>query len=65
MKSDIIKCQLEPVDAADYKAAFTSEHRSRLQSTFAGGVCDWTQPGVEQQELIGTWISFDAGDDQS
>jgi hypothetical protein len=32
---------------------------TRLQGLFAGGVCDWTKPGVEQQRLIGTWVTFD------
>jgi hypothetical protein len=38
---------------------FTPAQWSQLQSTFPAGVCDWTKPGVEQQGLIGTWISFD------
>ena len=36
---------------------------TQLRSTFPTGVCDWTKPGVEQQGLIGTWISFDDGED--
>jgi hypothetical protein len=60
--SDIIKCQLKPLDPADYKVPFTPAQWSQLQSTFSTGVCDWTKPGVEQQGLIGTWISFDEED---
>ena len=26
--------------------------------TFPDGVCDWTRPGVGQQPLTGTWLSF-------
>ncbi len=36
--------------------------QARLAAIFPGGVCDWSQPGVEQQALGGTWISF--GPDQ-
>lgn len=63
VRSDIIKCQLKPVDPVDYTVAFTAGQWSRLQSLFSGGVCDWTKPGIEQQGLAGTWISFDPGDD--
>ena len=55
---DAIKCQLKPIDAADYTVAFTPDEMSRLQGIFAGGVCDWSKPGVEQQEMTGTWQRF-------
>ena len=67
VRSDIIKCQLKPVDAADYKVPLTEAQWSKLQAIFDDGVCDWTKPGVEQQGLIGTWISFEddgSGDQQ-
>ena len=47
--SDIIKCQLKPVGASDYKVAFTPKEMSRLRKIFPDGVCDWTKPGVGQQ----------------
>ena len=56
--SDALKCQLKNIDPADYKVTFTSDERSRLNRTFAGGVCDWSKPGVEQQKLAGTWLRF-------
>ncbi|GAC1541528.1 MAG: DUF6351 family protein [Myxococcales bacterium] len=62
--SDIIKCQLKALDPTDYKVKFTPAQWERLQSTFPAGVCDWTKPGVEQQGLIGTWISFDSSDEE-
>lgn len=58
LSSDIIKCQLKPVDSADYKVTFSTAEMSRLASVFVAGVCDWTKPGVEQQKLSGTWLSF-------
>ncbi len=58
--SDILKCQLAPIDPADYEVAFTSDEQARLERIFATGVCDWSQPGVEQIAPIGTWLRFNA-----
>lgn len=58
LASDIIKCQLKPIDSADYKVTLSAAERARLAGIFASGVCDWTKPGVEQQALSGTWLSF-------
>ncbi|MDA1184820.1 MAG: DUF6351 family protein [Acidobacteria bacterium] len=55
---DIIKCQLKPVDPADYGVSFTAEEMARLRAIFPEGVCDWSKPGVGQQPLAGTWLSF-------
>ena len=55
---DIIKCQLKPIDPADYGVSFTAEEMTRLKAIFAGGVCDWSKAGVGQQALAGTWLSF-------
>ena len=56
--ADIVKCQVKAVDAGDYKVPFNTDQTNRLQALFAGGVCDWTKPGVEQQALRGTWLKF-------
>ena len=56
--ADVIKCQLKPVSHGDYARVFTPEQQIRLAATFAQGVCDWSRPGVEQQGLRGTWLSF-------
>ena len=56
---DILKCQLTPVDLADYRVTFSTDEQARLEQIFATGVCDWSQPGVEQTEPIGTWLRFD------
>ena len=58
MTADVIKCQLKPVSMGDYARVFTPEQQSRLGATFPQGVCDWSRPGVEQQGLRGTWLSF-------
>jgi hypothetical protein len=54
--ADIIKCQLKPLDPADYKVSFSPDQWGRLQKIFPSGVCDWSKPGLEQQDLLGTWI---------
>ena len=59
--NDILKCSLKPVDASDYKRALTGEQLARLATIFPDGVCDWTQPGVGQVPLAGTW-AFYSGD---
>ena len=56
----ILKCQLQPVDAAAYEVSFSAEESARLDRVFPTGVCDWTQPGVEQIEPLGTWLTFEA-----
>jgi Tannase-like family of unknown function (DUF6351) len=46
--SDILKCQLKPLDSADYNVAFTNPQWARLQATFSTGVCDFSKSGVGQ-----------------
>ena len=58
LASDIAKCQLKPVDSADYGVEFTQDEMERLRGIFPGGVCDWSQPGVGQTDLRGTWLTF-------
>jgi len=58
LADNIVKCQLKPVDPADYKVAMDAGQLSRLRQIFPEGVCDWSKPGVEQQPLKSTWISF-------
>jgi hypothetical protein len=55
---DIAKCQLKPLNPADYGVSFTAEQWARLGAIFPEGVCDWTKPGVGQQPLAGIWLSF-------
>lgn len=56
--NDVVKCQLRPVAAADYRVAFSDAQRRRLSAIFADGVCDWTRPGVEAVPPAGTWQQF-------
>lgn len=58
LDNDIVKCQLKPINLADYAVSFTPAEQARLQRTFPGGVCNWAVPGVDQRPLRGTWLSF-------
>jgi hypothetical protein len=60
LAADVIKCQLKPVSASDYKVTFTADEMSRLKQIFPGGVCDWSKPGVDQQPMAGTWQALPA-----
>jgi hypothetical protein len=53
--TDIIKCQMKPIDPADYRVEFTPAEMERLQAIFPDGVCDWSQPGVSQRDPLGPW----------
>jgi len=57
LAANIIKCQLKPVDAKDYRATFTPAEMTRLIAIFPGGVCDWSKPGVNQTPVV-TWASL-------
>jgi len=56
LANDVIKCQLKPVNMADYKVPFTALQTQRLNELFKGGVCDWSQPGVGQMKPVGTYL---------
>jgi hypothetical protein len=57
LASDVIKCQLKPVDPADYRVAVAPQQLERIRQVFPGGVCDWSKPGVEQVKAE-PWVSF-------
>jgi hypothetical protein len=58
LTNDVLKCQLKPLDPADYEVEFSEAEWDRLRSTFASGVCDWSKPGVGQTVAPRTWLSF-------
>jgi len=61
LAENILKCQLKPLAAADYApVTFTAAQLTRLQAVFPGGVCDWTKPGVGQQDPVSP-LTFTAG----
>ena len=62
MTDDVLKCQLKPIDAKDYKAPPTADQMNQLKAVFADGVCDWSKPGVGQDAKLATWAIYsDAG----
>jgi hypothetical protein len=56
--ADVIKCQLKTPDPADYAVDFSDAQWERLVAVFDEGICDYSKPGVEQQDLTDTWLRF-------
>ncbi len=53
LAENILKCQLKPLNTADYTpVTFTAAQLARLHATFPDGVCDWSKPGVGQQDAV-------------
>ncbi len=61
ISNDVVKCQLKPVSAADYRITLTMDEMARLRRIFPDGVCDWSKPGVGRERFAGTWQVFKAG----
>lgn len=57
LSAAILKCQLKPVDPADYLRRLTAAEFAWLQGIFPSGVCDWGKPGVGQAHVT-PWASF-------
>lgn len=61
---DVLKCQLKPLNAADYTGVtFSADQLNRLNAVFSTGVCDWSRPGVQQQAAQGP-LNFKAAPGQ-
>jgi hypothetical protein len=61
LAENILKCQLKPLDPADYAPAVLSDQQlARLNAAFPGGVCDFSRPGVGQQPAVSP-LDFSAG----
>jgi hypothetical protein len=58
LTDDVLKCQLKPVDAKDYKAAATADQLAQLKAVFPDGVCDYSKPGVGQDAKLTEWAVF-------
>ena len=55
LADDVLKCELKPFDAKDYKATFTGDQIRELRQIFPAGVCDYSKQGVNQKPLGGTY----------
>ncbi|HEX3761091.1 MAG TPA: DUF6351 family protein, partial [Kofleriaceae bacterium] len=54
LAENVLKCQLRPINRADYNPVGLSDDQfARLQAVFPDGVCDFTKPGVGQQPAVG------------
>jgi hypothetical protein len=58
LTNDIIKCQLKPINYADYEVSFTEAQKARLKTIFPSGVCDFSKPGVGQGPIKGTYQRY-------
>ena len=58
LANNVVKCALKPIRREDYAVRFTDAELAELASIFPDGVCDYSRPGVGQQGLRGTWLSF-------
>jgi hypothetical protein len=58
---NILKCQLKPLNSADYSPmVLSSAHLARLQAVFPDGVCDWSLPSVGQHAAVSP-LTFEDG----
>ena len=61
LTENILKCQLKPLVFTDYTGiTFSAGQQARLNAVFPNGVCDWSKPGVSQQDPIGP-LTYAAG----
>lgn len=56
LSDDVIKCQLRPVDPADYPGA-SDDDLAEIEAIFPDGVCDFSKPAAEDVERSMVWVS--------
>ena len=56
--NDIVKCHLRPIRQSDYEVEFTPDELDRLHAIFHGGVCDFDHKGVDQHDVLDTWLNY-------
>lgn len=55
---DTLRCELKPLNRADYVGVtFTDAQFQKLQEIFAGGVCDFTKPGLGRHPTV-PWQTY-------
>jgi hypothetical protein len=61
LAENILKCQLKPLNSADYApVVFSSAQLGKLHAVFPDGVCDWDRPGVGQRRAASP-LTFEDG----
>lgn len=58
LTNDIGKCQLKPLNFAEYKVTFTDAQKARMAAIYPTGVCDFSKPGVGQGPIKGTYRRY-------
>lgn len=58
LAADALKCRLRPLDAGLYPQPPTPQEWARLQQIFPQGVCDWSRPGVGQDQQGTAWARY-------
>ena len=57
--TDTNKCQLKPIDPADYgSTTFTDAELDRLRAVFPDGVCDYSKPAVDSATPTLPWMNY-------
>ncbi len=54
---DVIRCQLKPMDPADYGPSLTDGQLAELREIFPTGVCDWSKPAARDVARSFLWPS--------
>ncbi len=57
--ADVMRCELKPIDKADYKRPVTDAQLANLRAVFPQGVCDYSKKGVSQRPPQ-TWLTYPA-----
>src|SRR3546814_8483976 len=55
---DIIRCQLRPIDPADYDGKLGDTQLAQLAEIFPDGVCDFSKPAAEDVPHSMIWPSI-------
>lgn len=55
---DIIRCQLRPIDPADYAGKLSDDQLQQLVGIFPDGVCDYSRPAAEDVAHSMIWPSI-------
>jgi hypothetical protein len=57
LTDDILKCRLKPLRRDDYPVSFSDDQWTRLKKAFPSGVCNYGEPGVDQQPTT-PWLTY-------
>lgn len=58
LSDDVIRCQLKPIDSADYAVPLSAAEYAQLESIFPDGVCDYRLPAAGDVARSLIWPSI-------